>query len=51
MWFYINAGLAKDESLVMPNPPKQLAIELAEELKKQNIDFKGKIIILKNYQW
>lgn len=29
----------------MPNPPKQLAIEITEELKKQNINFKGKIII------
>lgn len=29
----------------MPNPPKQLAIELIDALKKQNIDFKGNIII------
>jgi D-alanyl-D-alanine carboxypeptidase/D-alanyl-D-alanine-endopeptidase (penicillin-binding protein 4) len=45
---YINGSLpakAMKVSGAMPNPPKQLAIELAEELKKQNIDFKGKIMI------
>lgn len=45
---HINGSLPAKEMKVsgaMPNPPKQLAIELAEELKKQNIDFKGKIII------
>lgn len=45
---YINGSLpakAMKVSGAMPNPPKQLAVELAEELKKQNIDFKGKIMI------
>lgn len=45
---HINGSLPAKEMKVsgaMPNPPKQLAIELAEELKKQNIDFKGRIII------
>ncbi len=45
---HINGSLpakAMTVSGAMPNPPKQLAIELAEELKKQNIDFQGKIII------
>lgn len=28
-----------------PNPPKQLALEIIAELKKQKIDFNGKIII------
>lgn len=45
---HINGSLpAKDMKVsgAMPNPPKQLAIELAEELKKQNIAFNGKIII------
>ena len=45
---HINGSLpAKDMKVsgAMPNPPKQLAIELAEELKKQNIVFNGKIII------
>ncbi len=45
---HINGSLPAKEMKVsgaMPNPPKQLAIELAEELKKQNIAFNGKIII------
>lgn len=45
---HINGSLpAKDMKVsgAMPNPPKQLAIEVANELKKQNIDFKGRIII------
>ena len=45
---HINGSLPAKEMKVsgaMPNPPKQLAIELAEELKKQKIAFNGKIII------
>ncbi|WP_374361433.1 D-alanyl-D-alanine carboxypeptidase/D-alanyl-D-alanine-endopeptidase [Cloacibacterium sp.] len=45
---HINGSLpAKDMKVsgAMPNPPKQLAIELAEEFKKQKIAFNGKIII------
>ena len=45
---HINGSLPAKEMKVsgaMPNPPKQLAIELAEELKIQNIAFNGKIII------
>lgn len=45
---HINGSLPAKEMKVsgaMPNPPKRLAIELAEELKKQNIAFNGKIII------
>lgn len=45
---HINGSLPAKEMKVsgaMPNPPKQLAIELAEEFKKQNIAFNGKIII------
>lgn len=45
---HINGSLPAKEMKVsgaMPNPPKQLAIELAEEFKKQKIAFNGKIII------
>lgn len=45
---HINGSLPAKEMKVsgaMPNPPKQLAIELVEELKKQNIAFNGEIII------
>jgi D-alanyl-D-alanine carboxypeptidase/D-alanyl-D-alanine-endopeptidase (penicillin-binding protein 4) len=46
---YINGSLPAKEMKVsgaMPNPPKQLAIELAEELKKQNIDLKEKLSLI-----
>lgn len=45
---YINGALPAREMKIsgaMPNPPRQLALEIIEELKKQNIDFKGKVII------
>ena len=45
---YVNGTLPEKEMKISgatPNPPKQLAFELVEELKKQKIDFRGKIVI------
>ena len=45
---YLNGTLpAKSMTIsgATPNPPKQLALEIIAELKKQKIDFNGKIII------
>ena len=45
---YANGTLPEKEMTVSganPNPPRQLALEIIDELKKQKIDFKGKIVI------
>lgn len=45
---YVNGTLPAKEMKIsgsMPNPPRQLALEIVEELKKQNIAFNGNIII------
>jgi D-alanyl-D-alanine carboxypeptidase/D-alanyl-D-alanine-endopeptidase (penicillin-binding protein 4) len=45
---YINGTLPAKEMKIsgaMPNPPRQLALEIIAELKKQNIGFNGKVII------
>lgn len=45
---YVNGALPAKEMKIsgaMPNPPRLLALEVVDELKKQNIIFNGKIII------
>lgn len=45
---YVNGALPAKEMKIsgaMPNPPRLLALEFVDELKKQNIIFNGKIII------
>ncbi len=45
---YVNGTLPAKEMKIsgaMPNPPRQLALEIIDKLKKQNIDFKGQIVI------
>lgn len=47
-WLYLNGTLPDKEMKISgatPNPPRELALEIANELKKQKIEFNGKIIV------